>query len=114
MTPNTGLNDAIGLHFVSVLSHIERAAKEAGTTVTIHDASKPAHVLLSRGALVGQARRTQTGHSKAGGRGVAAKTGGGPSTANMVRSNVAIGSARHYPNPTSSSDDESLSHFKLL
>lgn len=87
---NSDVNDAVGLHFVSVLSHIERAAKEAGTTVTLHDASKPANVLLSRGALVGQARRAQTGHSRAGGRGVAAEAKGGPATANMVGSSTRV------------------------
>ncbi|CAM9710801.1 unnamed protein product, partial [Scytosiphon promiscuus] len=87
MTPaKGGVDDAVGLHFMSVLSHIERAAKEAGTTVTVHDASKPAHVLLSRGALVGQARRAHPGHSKAGGRGITSDAKGGPAMANMAQS----------------------------
>lgn len=88
MVPAGGdFSEAVSRHFVSVLSNIECAAKEAGTTVTVHDASKPAHALLSRGVLVGQARGQQTGHSRARGRGdpAAVAINGGLSTANMVR-----------------------------
>lgn len=81
------MSEAVSRHFVSVLSNIECAAKEAGTTVAVHDASKPAYALLSRGVLVGQARGQQTGQSRARGRGnpAAVDINGGLATANMVR-----------------------------
>ncbi|CAM9120215.1 unnamed protein product, partial [Ectocarpus sp. 13 AM-2016] len=89
MVPAGGdMTEAVSRHFVSVLSNIEHAAKGAGTTVTVHDASKPAHALLSRGVLVGQARGQQTGHSSARGRGnpAAVAINGGLSTTNMTQS----------------------------
>lgn len=84
---NDDMSDAVSRHFTSVLSHIERAAKKAGTTVTVHDASKPAHVLLSRGVLVAQTRRVQKGQSRAerNNSHLASNAVGGPATANMVR-----------------------------
>lgn len=84
---NGGFSDGTSRHFASVLSHIERAAQKAGTSVTVHDASKPVHVLLGRGVLVAQARRVQKGHARArgGGRHLTDKANGGPATANMVR-----------------------------
>lgn len=78
------MSDAVSRHFMSVLSHIERAAGEAGTTVTIHDASKPAHVRLSRGVLVSQARRAQAGHGSGRGNYAVVNADGGPAAANMV------------------------------
>lgn len=88
-----GFADATSRHFASVLSHIERAAKRAGTTVTVHDASKPAHVLLKRGVLVAPARRVQKGHARerGGGSRLADNTSGGLATADMVRGRVRVG-----------------------
>eukprot|EP00752_Nemacystus_decipiens_P006721 g6044.t1 len=87
---NGGFADATSRHFASVLSHIERAAQEAGTSVTVHDASKPAHVLLGRGVLVAPAlaRRMQKGHAteRAGSRHPAGSANGGPANANMAQS----------------------------
>lgn len=78
------MSDTVSRHFMSVLSHIERAAGEAGTTVTVHDASKPAHVRLSRGVLVSQARKAQAGHGSGRGNYAVVNADGGPGAANMV------------------------------
>eukprot|EP00903_Cladosiphon_okamuranus_P016193 g14943.t2 len=89
MAPANGsFCDPISRHFVSVLSHIERAARKAGTSVTLHDASKPAHVLLGRGVLVAQARRVQKGHARprGGGNHFTEIDRGGPAMANMTHS----------------------------
>lgn len=90
---NAGFGDPTSRHFVSVLSHIERAAQKAGTSVTVHDASKPAHVLLGRGVLVAQARRVQKGQarSRGGGNHPSEVAKGGPAMANMVRRRVSVG-----------------------
>lgn len=82
-----GFSDPAGRHFASVLSQVERAAQKAGTSVTVHDASKPSHVLLGRGVLVAPARRVQKGGARTNGRGsyLAGNASGGPATANMVR-----------------------------
>lgn len=86
MTPaGDSLPNAVNRNFLSALSHIERAAGVAGATVTVHDASKPAHVRLSRGVLVAQARRAQIAYS--GSRGCpngAMVAAGGPAALNMV------------------------------
>lgn len=103
VAPKDGdLSDGASRHFMSVLSHIESAAGEAGTTVTIHDASKPAHVRFPLGVLVGQARRAQSGHSSArGGRHAAINANGGPATTNMVRKAYAFpGPAKHFACPS--------------
>lgn len=91
MAPANGdFSDATNRHFASVLSHIERAARKAGTSVTVHDASKPAHVLIGRGVLVARARRVQKGHARTrgGGGDLADNPKGGPATGNMVRCRV--------------------------
>ena len=89
---NDDLSDGVSRHFASVLSHIERVAQKEGISVTVHDASKSAHVLLSRGVLVSQARRTHKGHAKTRmeGRHVPTNVIGGPATANMVRTDFLL------------------------
>lgn len=91
MAPRVGgISDAVSRHFMSVLTHIEHAAGEAGVSVTIHDASKPPHTRLSLGTLVTQARRAQTGHSSTRGGLATPNTDGGPAAANMVRCATAV------------------------
>lgn len=86
---NGGFSDPTSRHFASVLSQVERAAQKAGASVTVHDASKPGHMLLGRGVLVAPARRAHKGSARTrrggGGSHLPDNASGGPATANMVR-----------------------------